>query len=332
MVKTGRLTELDRAKGLGIFLVVLGHVTGREVPSEWYGHLKQGIYAFHMPVFFFLSGLTFGMGRLAHDGEGSWVDFVSSRARRLIPAYIGVACLVFAGKWVASQFLEIHRAPVSLEDFLVVFTHPTLSFCGFLWYVYALFLALVVASAFAKIGGRWAAPAFLVFSVVLLVSYEWPFLLELRRTVGGLPWLALGWLAARHYSVFKNMVVKAWWAFGIAFFLVLVPFASSPVGTPITQLQWASISLMGIPFVYGISAIVPEQKGQLLERLGKYSFTIYLFNVLLIGLATAVFGVLLQGRFMDLQMLVMTALALGLPILLYKVVERIAPRVAPYIK
>ena len=38
------------------------------------------------------------------------------------------------------------------------------------------------------------------------------------------------------------------------------------------------------------------------------------------------------GRLIDVQMLVITVLALGLPIVFYKILERIAPPVAEYIK
>ena len=41
---------IDIAKGIGIFLVVLGHVP---IPM-W---LVTPIYMFHMPLFFFLSGM-----------------------------------------------------------------------------------------------------------------------------------------------------------------------------------------------------------------------------------------------------------------------------------
>lgn len=47
-----RINWIDSAKGIGILLVVLGHSTGNiEDP------LNKAILSFHMPLFFFLSGL-----------------------------------------------------------------------------------------------------------------------------------------------------------------------------------------------------------------------------------------------------------------------------------
>jgi fucose 4-O-acetylase-like acetyltransferase len=47
-----RIEWIDTAKGLGIFLVVLGHTFTDN------GLVPEIIWAFHMPLFFFLSGLT----------------------------------------------------------------------------------------------------------------------------------------------------------------------------------------------------------------------------------------------------------------------------------
>lgn len=47
-----RLTQFDVLKGIGILCVLLGHT---EIP----GLLKEQIYAFHMPLFFFCSGVFF---------------------------------------------------------------------------------------------------------------------------------------------------------------------------------------------------------------------------------------------------------------------------------
>lgn len=52
-MSTNRRSDIDIAKGFALFLVVLGHVvTMHHTIFRW-------IYAFHMPAFFFLSGMTF---------------------------------------------------------------------------------------------------------------------------------------------------------------------------------------------------------------------------------------------------------------------------------
>lgn len=48
-----RLCWVDNAKFIGIYLVVLGHL---RLPNSF---ATQLIYSFHVPLFFFLSGLLF---------------------------------------------------------------------------------------------------------------------------------------------------------------------------------------------------------------------------------------------------------------------------------
>jgi len=62
MNRKPRLDDVDSAKGLAIFLVVLGHISGGvSFPpnSDWYILLNRAIYQFHMSFFMFLSGLVF---------------------------------------------------------------------------------------------------------------------------------------------------------------------------------------------------------------------------------------------------------------------------------
>lgn len=48
-----KIKQIDILRGIGAILVVIGHL----VPSD--GNVKVYIYAFHMPLFFFLSGFLF---------------------------------------------------------------------------------------------------------------------------------------------------------------------------------------------------------------------------------------------------------------------------------
>jgi len=55
-----RLLDIDRATGIAIALVVLGHLAPGRIYSgaEWYYSLKSVIYTFHMPFFMYLSGVV----------------------------------------------------------------------------------------------------------------------------------------------------------------------------------------------------------------------------------------------------------------------------------
>lgn len=54
--RNNRIVWIDNAKGIGILCVLFGHLALNEGNNL---HLFTWIYSFHMPLFFFLSGLTY---------------------------------------------------------------------------------------------------------------------------------------------------------------------------------------------------------------------------------------------------------------------------------
>ena len=58
-----RIDWVDYAKGIGILLVVYGHLLssvfhkGIQIPKHFFELSDSIVYSFHMPMFFFLSGL-----------------------------------------------------------------------------------------------------------------------------------------------------------------------------------------------------------------------------------------------------------------------------------
>ena len=80
-----RRSDIDIAKGFALFLVVLGHVvTMHHTIFRW-------IYAFHMPAFFFLSGMTF-----RPEKYPSCLDYIKKRGRTLIFPYFAITLTALA--------------------------------------------------------------------------------------------------------------------------------------------------------------------------------------------------------------------------------------------
>lgn len=100
-VSEGRELWIDRCKGALILLVVLGHAigTGRYLGASdgipWMNFAYQYIYAFHMPAFFLLAGVTW---RTVSSGTArEFAAFAGKKARRLLVPYLvfGLASIVF---------------------------------------------------------------------------------------------------------------------------------------------------------------------------------------------------------------------------------------------
>lgn len=70
METLSRRSDLDTAKGLGMLLVVVGHTQPPET-------IQTVIYSFHMPLFFFVSGILWrGQVKLKHSLRALWYPFI----------------------------------------------------------------------------------------------------------------------------------------------------------------------------------------------------------------------------------------------------------------
>lgn len=84
MDNSKRIDWVDVAKGVGIFLMVMGHSSMPDAVNRW-------IYSFHMPLFFLLSGLVFNPGKYPN-----WVGVSYTESQDVArPLCILCGCLKF---------------------------------------------------------------------------------------------------------------------------------------------------------------------------------------------------------------------------------------------
>lgn len=130
-----RNDAVDVAKGIGIVLVVFGHVwrgvfnAGLLYDKALFEVIDNWIYAFHMPLFFFLAGLF-----IRHSAERPLINVLDTKFRSIAYPYLlwsviqGLLHAVIVGK--TSWKAELHRMPYNL------FLSPT----GQFWFLYVLLL------------------------------------------------------------------------------------------------------------------------------------------------------------------------------------------------
>ena len=80
-----RLPCVDVAKGLGLILVIYGHL----LYNGTWGFVNRAIYSFHMPMYFILSGYV------AHEKKEDTFSFIKRKAYELlIPAFIFIVLIL----------------------------------------------------------------------------------------------------------------------------------------------------------------------------------------------------------------------------------------------
>ena len=165
-----RIDWIDAAKGIGILLVVAGHVMlegGMAFPGS--DVARDFIYSFHMPLFFMISGVLLGLSLANREADSAYVGQKSrSLAKRLlVPFFI----------WSVIYFLLGHG---NLQDTsaLVKSFASMVTFRGQapIWFLGALFWAEVFALLIVFISKKrvkWVLVSFAV--VVLLACAAWWF-------------------------------------------------------------------------------------------------------------------------------------------------------------
>jgi len=182
-----RIAWVDYAKGIGIILVVAGHVlrglqrTSVRIPG--WESVDSWIYAFHMPLFFFLAGLF-----VEHSCRGQLGQFIDGKARRIMWPY-------FVWTIIQEGFRHLTgSSTLALADLWTIVYRPAMQF----WFLYVLFLLLVLYAAWRKAGGSREVFVALAFALNISLAFganygPWGVIYQMWIYI---PYLALGVLVS----------------------------------------------------------------------------------------------------------------------------------------
>jgi fucose 4-O-acetylase-like acetyltransferase len=161
---TQRIQWIDSAKGLGISLIVIGHVWSLSDPPLFY----QWMFAFHVPLFFFISGLTL------KPAAGPLAGVFAGKVRTLLVPYFVYALvgyLFYVAGYVAAGALgrEIEQFDYGLWIPLFGILHGTLG-DGYLvnsplWFLPALFVTFLAGYLLNTYAGHHGLRVAIVLSV-----------------------------------------------------------------------------------------------------------------------------------------------------------------------
>ena len=118
----GRLESIDVAKGIGIIMVVIGHLV------KYNSLIGLYIYSYDMPLFFMISGICFNKNKY-----NNLADYVKTRIKlHLYPAILFTLFIA-----VFSNILLKPNSAYHLQDFLKGFPHA-------LWLLGVLFMTEII--------------------------------------------------------------------------------------------------------------------------------------------------------------------------------------------
>ncbi|MGG3623525.1 acyltransferase family protein [Bacillus gobiensis] len=169
-----RIEWIDAAKGIGIILVVAGHVPTTDP-------IKQFIYSFHMPLFFFLSGLVFKSKDLGLK------SFIQKKARSLLFPYVCFAIITYLFWFTVERHLpfssdsDVDPFTPFMGIFLSIEDNHMMTYNPAVWFLTALFLVELAFFLYTKLTkGRFVV---LFAALCGAIGYYGSLRLE-----GSLPW------------------------------------------------------------------------------------------------------------------------------------------------
>lgn len=275
-----RTDWVDYAKGIGIILVVYGHVArglytaGLEVWAPLHQLIDSIIYSFHMPLFFFLAGLFFYQS-FSRRGDK---NLVLNKLDTVLYPYIVWSILQGC---IEAFFSDYTNGSVSYSEVFSLFWSPRAQF----WFLYALFIIFVLAAViYSVVPKRFSILVFIIALLLYLTPTALREFYVYSYIAKNFVFFMLGVVFHLHFNVkkmstplcllglFSGFLLGQWLFHG---FLGLDYKAKGP--------GLFLVAVVSILFVVSLSAYLAKKSFGFIAFLGSCSMAIYLMHTLVLA-------------------------------------------------
>lgn len=259
--------HINYLRGFGILLVLLGH----SFPSQnfnnnsLYEFLHNFIYSFHMPLFFFISGYC-AVKIYSITGKNNIKNFYKKKFFRLIIPYFSITLLTIPIKFILNKFSQ---RPIILSDLIknILFV-PIDSPIIFFWFLYSLFLIFLLLPILIKIPTKIAIPLLFLISILVPSTIN---IFAFSKVTGNFIFFYLGLLCNKYSK--KIYIKNAFYNITLLALLIILNIFDN--NTILSLLK----AFIGISLSINLIYIIKNEKVlNLLNILGNYSYSIYLFS------------------------------------------------------
>lgn len=320
-----RLDWVDYGKGLGIILVVYGHAlssayhSGLNVPGHFFVLSDSVVYSFHMPLFFFLSGLF-----VEHSfNKRGAKRFLADKLGSIAYPYVIWSVLQMSVEFIFSSHTQ--RA-VRFSDILAIPYRPWEQF----WFLYALFLMYVVYTLLNRTG-KYSTFTIAGLAGILLLFPLPTSLFVLHGFSEHFIFFAAGILLARYLINGEQPNPSIW--MGILFLVTFVAAAYftfewqiSPQRLPVGRHPFYFLLLAGLgtaAVIYISQYLASRNAFSFLKILGVYSLQIYLAHMFAVVGVRVVLHHVFKTENWIINLVIGLVLGLLTPILLVKITEKL---------
>lgn len=314
---------VDYAKGIGIILVVIGHVnrgldsSGIFLSNSFFKLFDSIIYSFHMPLFFFLSGIFF----IKSIEKKNKSYFIMKKIETIVYPY---------ALWSIIQGIvavSLSKFTNSRTDIVSVFSFPYHPIAQF-WFLYALFMIFMVSCLIYKkeyFTSYLPIITVLAFAIYIYSDSIGDFLHVDFITKNIVFFFAGSLLSTVSITtVFgRKSFIMLFSAF-VVFFLIQYKFHFidrmfyDEIG-----ISTFSVAMVSIFFVFSLSLVLSHVGFEPLRKIGEYSMIIFLVHILA-GSGTRI--ILSKGFGINnwyLHIVIGTIAGVVAPVIFYKIANKL---------
>jgi len=334
---TPRIPWIDATRGIAIILVVIGHSIGAKyIESDWevvLGGLMFYIYAYHMHIFFFISGCTFNFNKYAEKT----LKFLYARVKTLIVPYFTfelIAFLFFSLPQRTNLFLI--TPPIELIIQILTATRPGIP-AEWLWFLPCLFLVELMYYGISK----YLYPDHIIdifaviFLIILLVIYiPLPVTSSsiFKIAILGLIYYAIGHVFVQYWKkIFHKINLLIFSILFAVIFILIGPGIGGIWNDGASIIPLMFIQSYAVPTMMAFLGIFSTvffviwvyKKGinlKILEFLGKNCIVIYILHGFFLYIYIVYFSIII-----DLNVFVISALVILPCIPLIYIIKRFVP-------
>jgi len=304
---------IDYAKGMGIIMVVYGHVlrgihnAGFQLSDFFFNVSDTLIYGFHMPLFFFLSGFLFSK---CFNKRGA-SPFLSDKVKALLYPYILWTLLQSGIELMFSGYTNNH---LNLSDLLKSLYSPRAQF----WFLHALFMMYLGTAIIFAISGKYGAvfsfmlAGFLyIFPQTIDMALFGPFIANYVYFAAGIICFESG-MGSRQLPGTRWATIAAGAAFGAIGMLAVQSHTSG------VSFIGFLLALSGTLFILILATRMSNARGPaILKSLGQKTMPIYLAHIMAGSGARIILDKFFQFHDVLLHIIVGTVAGIVLPLLAY---------------
>ncbi|WP_275434161.1 acyltransferase family protein [Lichenicola cladoniae] len=266
-----RQVWIDYARGIGVILVVFGHSLRGIVKSGVFSNLTLAgwmdytVYAFHMPLFFFLAGLN-----VQHSLRRGNQAFLVNKVWTI--AYPYFLWSVLQGCVIIMLAHDVNT-PMTFTDLAKIWYQPI----GQFWFLYAIMichvLVVLLPSRLTLIGIAFAG--FAIYQAV-------PIPTQLSMTLYDLPFYVAGLYGPAMLARWQPDRIRGWTVAALVWFaFALMVWAGGTLSgrDPVSLLSLPAC-ITGIAGIVLVCKVLDQRGHRWLAGVGVMSMTIYVLHVI----------------------------------------------------